>query len=63
MSDQFHLRSTIAEPLQAVARQLRPFAKGGTHVKEYNAICIALDGFHNKLLTTGTGLDKDWNSI
>lgn len=65
MAEQFSLRTTIAEPLQSVARELRPLAeKEQAYLDSYNALCDVLDSFHEKLLLrTGKGLDKDWEEI
>lgn len=65
MPEQFNLRTTIAEPLQGVAKQLRPLAtEDQTYVDAYNSLCSVLEGFDKKLRErTGSGLNKDWSSI
>lgn len=65
MSGQLDLRTTIAEPLQAEARQLRPIAEvNQKYVGAYNKMCLELDSYNEKLQTrTGKGLEKDWSLI
>jgi len=65
MAEQPSLRTTIAEPLQSVARELRPLAeREQAYIDSYNALCDVLEGFHEKLLSrTGKGLNRDWNKL
>ena len=65
MPEPFSLRTTIAEPLQLVAKELRPFAeKDQVFADAYNSLCNVLDSFDQRLMTrTGKGLNKDWNEI
>ncbi len=65
MPEPFNLRTTIAEPLQLVANELRPFAeKDQVFANAYNSLCNVLDSFDQRLMTgTGKGLNKDWNKI
>jgi|GEM_PF-6470924 hypothetical protein len=64
MQEPFHLRTVIAEPLQQVAKELRPLAESDSaYIEAYNSLCAVLESFHNKLLKTGKGLNKDWEII
>lgn len=63
-TEAFHLRTDIAEPLQTLARQLRPLAeRDPAYIDAYNRLCSVLESFHGKLLKAGTGLNKDWQEI